>query len=256
MKRIVFCSVGIILIASYCLAAPIQHHIEDDPELTAGYVEGDMVIDDLNRNVLINEAKRWPGKTVRYIITEGHFSPEHIDFIKRGLKIIEEATCVRFEEAQPDDKYYVSVTSNGDGCFSNVGFANTKQRLNLQIYPVGTGCFRMGTIVHEFMHTLGIYHQQSASNRDDYVRIAEENIQENRLHNFNKYSKTEVDDFNQEYDYGSVMHYSAYAFTKNGEMTIIPKNPNISSDIMGQRRSMSKSDINKINSMYRCRIGI
>lgn len=51
------------------------------------------------------------------------------------------------------------------------------QQLNLQLGDPGVGCFRNGTIVHEFLHAAGFYHQQSATERDDYVDIIWENIQ-------------------------------------------------------------------------------
>lgn len=70
------------------------------------------------------------------------------------------------------------------------------------------------------MHALGFFHQQSAANRDDFIQINWDNIRRGREHNFNKYNETTVTDFNIMYDYDSVMHYSAKAFSKNGENTI------------------------------------
>lgn len=147
----------------------------------------------------------------------------HKNHILRGMQILESVSCLRFKEATDDVKSFVNITGFDGGCYSSVGFLNQgAQTYNLQLYPLDEGCFRLGTIVHEFLHTLGFYHMQSAADRDEYVRIAEENIKEGTLHNFNKYNETTVDDFDQEYDYGSVLHYSAYAFSANGEMTIIP----------------------------------
>jgi hypothetical protein len=41
-------------------------------------------------------------------------------------------------------------------------------------------------------------------------------------HNFRKYNEATVTNFGVQYDYGSIMHYSAYAFSKNGKTTITP----------------------------------
>lgn len=41
--------------------------------------------------------------------------------------------------------------------------------------------------------------------------------------NFDKYSDTLIGGFGENYDYSSVMHYSAYAFTGNGQKTIVTK---------------------------------
>lgn len=67
-----------------------------------------------------------------------------------------------------------------------------------------------------------IYIQQSASNRDDFIKIHWENIKTGRMHNFKKYDESLVTNFDVPYDYQSVMHYSAKAFSKNGEITIEP----------------------------------
>ena len=45
------------------------------------------------------------------------------------------------------------------------------QRLSL-----APDCFQHGTILHEFMHTLGFYHEENRGDRDDYVRINWDNI--------------------------------------------------------------------------------
>jgi Astacin (Peptidase family M12A) len=62
---------------------------------------------------------------------------------------------------------------------------------------------------------------QSATERDTYVEIVWENIQPGTENNFNTYPDTRISNFGVPYDYESVMHYSAYAFSINGEKTII-----------------------------------
>lgn len=176
---------------------------------------------------------------------------EHRNHIIRGIRILEANSCLVFKEATSDQAYFVNVTSESGGCYSSVGFQNGVQRLNLQNYDLDSGCFRLGTIVHEFLHALGFYHQQSTWNRDDYVRIAEENITEGTEHNFNKYDNETVDNYGTDYDYGSVLHYSSKAFSKNGEMTIVPLEEG-AEELMGQRLKMSDADIEKLNTMYKC----
>ena len=78
-------------------------------------------------------------------------------------------------------------------------------------------------IEHEFLHTLGIGHTQSRSDRDQYVSISWENIKEHVEINFEKVNNKYWSNFGLPYDYTSVMHYGQNAFSKNGNPTIITK---------------------------------
>lgn len=58
-----------------------------------------------------------------------------------------------------------------------------------------------------------------------------------------------IDHLGTKYDYGSIMHYSAMAFSKNGKPTIEP----IQKDVkIGQREKFSDIDLFKINKLYNC----
>lgn len=69
-------------------------------------------------------------------------------------------------------------------------------------------------------------------------------------HNFAKYSRGESDDFSQNYDLGSIMHYGRLSFSKNGKPTIQAiDNPN---QKLGQRDKLSVEDVIQLNKLYRC----
>ncbi len=139
-----------------------------------------------------------------------------------------------------DEKDYILVIQ-GKGCYSHVGRIGRKQVVSLP-----SSCNRLGIFVHELMHTIGFNHEQSRTDRDDYVEIKYENIKPGTDLNFKKFGANVIAPFGVSYDYGSVMHYGRNAFTKNGEDTIVPRTP----AEIGQRRGMSSSDATKINNMY------
>lgn len=132
-----------------------------------------------------------------------------------------------------------------------VGRRGGSQLLKLKPAAVGTGCFRLFTIVHEFIHALGFHHMQSSFDRDEYVEIVWENINPANVNNFLLYGTETVTHFDVPYDYGSVMHYSKTSFSINGQDTIVPIQP-LNGLVMGQRDKMSDKDISRIQRMYNC----
>lgn len=127
-----------------------------------------------------------------------------------------------------------------------------KQAINLQ----SPGClYKVGTVIHEIMHCLGFFHEQNRSDRDDYVRINWNNVRQGQWKfradraqlreitilvsnalmscigsnfigmnvNFDKASSYITTAYGVGYDYGSVMHYSQNAFSRNGQPTISAK---------------------------------
>lgn len=102
------------------------------------------------------------------------------------------------------------------------------------------------------MHALGIFHEQSRPDRDDYVTINLTYVDEGVQGNFAKYSFNEVSIEDVPYDYESVMHYGATGFVNPpGDTSIDPKIPYFS-DVIGQRKDFSRNDVQKINHMYGC----
>lgn len=225
----------------------------------SGRHEGDIAIDDYDRNGLINKTSRWPAGIVPYHIDVSGFSAAQIDTIETAINEYHQRTCLKFRKKRPTDQHYIEIVASDSGCWSSVGMQhkehdntdgargaggqNKKQLLNLQT----PNCVTFGVVLHELMHAIGFYHQQSASNRDEFVRINWDNIKPGREHNFNKYADDVVSDFGIEYDYASVMHYSALAFSKNTKPTIEPLRDGVE---IGLRRNFSDSDVEKINRMY------
>ncbi|TMS06167.1 Zinc metalloproteinase nas-14 [Larimichthys crocea] len=128
-------------------------------------------------------------------------------------------------------------------CWSYLGARGGRQTVSLQ----SPDCLRVGVISHEFMHALGFVHEQSRFDRDNYVTVMWPNIWRDRLRNFEKFK---TDNLNLPYDYGSIMHFGMYAYSQDGEPTIVPKN--IKNIKLGQTSSLSHIDKLKINKLYQC----
>ena len=46
------------------------------------------------------------------------------------------------------------------------------------------------------------------------------------------------------------MHYNAYAFTSNNQPTIVPVDPGVPLQILGQRTGLSEEDLQHIQALY------
>nr|XP_019555340.2 seminal metalloprotease 1-like [Aedes albopictus] len=269
--RALCASVLVISLVIFCNGAPQLRISENTPENIArlqnlkagelaeelsGQFEGDIILTEeqyaevSQRNGMVDESFRWPLNTVFYEIQEFWYTEDQLQYILEGMRTIEQATCIRFLPRGPNNQDYVLINGWDWGCSANVGRIGGAQIINLQPYRVGTGCFQMGTIVHELIHSLGFWHMQSTYNRDDYVEIVWENIQAGSEKNFRLLDSDSASNFGTIYDYGSVMHYSSTAFSINGEKTIVARLD--TDEVMGQREGMSESDILKINMMYNC----
>ena len=65
-------------------------------------------------------------------------------------------------------------------CWSSVGKKYWRQNHGQEL-SLGRGCNHKGSIIHELMHALGFWHEQSRPDRNLYVEVLWENIQDGKL---------------------------------------------------------------------------
>ncbi|XP_059607803.1 astacin-like isoform X2 [Phlebotomus argentipes] len=188
---------------------------------------------------------RWENAIIPYEFA-ADFTSSHRSIILAGMADIQASTCVTFVP-RTTQRDYITIQNANSGCWSYVGRIRNAQILNLSIQA---GCVTRGIATHELIHAIGFFHAQSDVNRDQYVRIKWDNMIAGKEHNFEAYTNSYVTDYGEGYDYGSIMHYGPYAFSKNYLPTI--EAIYNTGQVMGQRDGMSQKDINKIRKMYSC----
>ncbi|XP_059489033.1 zinc metalloproteinase nas-1-like [Neocloeon triangulifer] len=199
----------------------------------------------------VSELYRWPDKTVPYMIDpNSNFTAEQLQLILDGFDEIMAKTCVKIVE-KTNETIFVTVTNVNAGCFANMGYLGESTTMNLE-----PGCFYLGIAVpiHEFMHILGFHHEQIRYDRDLYIKVIWNNIQETTKFNFIKTSRLAMYP-KYTYDFLSVMQYRLNSFTLTGSntMELMPGvNPGFNSSLIGWSKLMSTTDIARINSAYKC----
>ncbi|MEZ4883751.1 MAG: M12 family metallopeptidase [Chitinophagales bacterium] len=213
------------------------------------FLEGDIAINQTSPiNNLIQGAVaiasnnyRWDEGIIPYTIQNNH--PERNTILK-AIEYLSNNTNICMVP-RGGERDYVQFVRYNLGCWSYVGRQGGMQEINI-------GNCDFGAIVHEICHAVGLFHEQSRSDRDNYITVNWNNIDPTQQQNFEKHVSMGIDI--GAYDYYSIMHYPAWAFSYTGGETISCQGGTCPSS-MGQRNQLSSGDLQGIKYLYSNAIG-
>jgi hypothetical protein len=183
-------------------------------------------------------AAKWPNQTVAYMIDP---SVPNQGWVTQAIAHWEAMTSIRFVQ-RTTERAFVRFRG-GSGCSANVGRIGVEQYIT-----IGPEC-SVGNIIHEIGHTVGLWHEQNRADRDNFVTVQTANIRAGAENNFQTYVQANYDGFDlgTAIDFGSIMMYSPYDFSSNGQPTITKKDGSLYSV---QRNGLSAMDVSTVNAMY------
>lgn len=160
---------------------------------------------------------RWLNGVVPYTV----HSSLNAALIESAIAHVESSTGVVDFVPWSGQADYVQFVPDPDpsSCYAYAGRIGGAQPISLGQY-----CNTMRIVAHEIGHTLGMFHEQSRCDRDNYVTIHFENIIPGKESQFAQMCSgsqgvRDVSTYNE----GSLMHYGPYDFSKNGYATISSK---------------------------------
>lgn len=187
------------------------------------------------------DAFLWPNAVIPYTVDGDLPQPERID---AAIAHMHENTGVRFVRRTAGNAFrYPNYVEFVRSPTPGVSWSQLGMRGGRQEIAIADG-HPMGVICHEIEHALGFLHEQTRTDRDQFVDIRWENITPGRESQF-QIRPGSRDLF--DYDYGSIMHYHRTAFSRNGQDTIVPLQPGVT---IGQRSRLSFTDRQSIAKLY------
>lgn len=250
MSRLTVFAVLSLLLASILGLSSAQSPASADPLFSnngnlrvpdgAVLIEGDILMHESQLHTRgAYQMWRWPGGKVYYEFAP-YISPENRALMREAMDELEAVAAVTFLP-RIEEPNYIYIIEDGAN-YSYVGMVRGRQELSIYNWDYKY------IMVHELMHALGLWHEQSRTDRDDYVTINFDNVYPGYEFNFDVMPGSLT---YGPYDFCSVMHYDPEAFSWNGLPTIVAK-PGYEAQAacMGNRTSMSAQDQDTVNFIY------
>lgn len=174
-------------------------------------------LDDIAKLNLGRGVRKWTNNTVVYSI-ESNFSNQVLSEIQASINEWTSKTSVKFKE-RTNETDYVRIISNGNTCNCGSAFLGVVNS-NGFIGTVSLGSRSTKSVItHEFGHTLGYTHEQNRSDRDQFIDVRFENIQERGRDQYLIAEGSST--LTNTLDYNSIMMYQSGTFGNGNGPTMV-----------------------------------
>ncbi len=219
---------------------------QGDDGVPAGFtvVEGDIIIPERAPNAAIHDVQFWTDGIVPYEFHED-VTDDQRAVVLGAMREIEAAAAIKFIPHTTRESYVRFRPSSGNS--SHLGVISPGQQ-NINIFN-----WTHGVVLHELGHALGLKHEQSRPDRDDYIEVHYDRMDEDAAAQFDVHDGTAA--FGP-YDFESVMHYGKCFFSNCDQCTeacyTITMRPGYEQfqDVIGRQDRLSRGDINALIEIY------
>jgi hypothetical protein len=153
-----------------------------------------------------------------------------------------------FVDTASSAKDYVLFQAGTGGCNSGFGYYPGVNIVNLSV-----GCNRLDTAVHEIGHRIGLYHEHTRPDRDQYLRVVDANISGHQ----DQFTPRAWGDgaMPTAFDFDSVMLYNSFttdtSFAKDTSKPVMTKLDGTSTWVSQDGSGLSAGDVAGVAALYR-----
>lgn len=208
------------------------------------------------RNAILMDDYKWPDGIIPYSYDDKVYTEKDKATISEAMEVFTETTCIKFQRTNEEESsvHQLKFVKSRLGCGTSVGYHG--DRNESQLVALTNGCIsKPGAIQHELLHVIGLFHEQCRYDRDEFIDIHWDNIQESQKSNFVKVSQKYSTTFNLPYDTNSLLHYPRLAFSKDGKSYTMTAKNNTNMKL-GQtdlkKGGPTYLDLEKVRRMYNC----
>jgi len=241
---------ALLVLSLLALSFAGEHLFQGDITLTK---EQQMLLDENSSHTFgAMKTSLWPYVIPYELSPEIATNKKAAKAISEALAEIEMSSCIKFKTRESEAGFMLFANMDSRRCFSPLGYVRTYRR----VISLNKNCWHRGIVLHHLMHALGFTHENNRPDRDYFVRVIWDNIEEVNHKHFYRKNPFSVNSMNVPYDYDSITHMSRWYLGKrdargNILKTIVTLDHKKKYSI-GQRSHLSQSDVLQLNLLYKC----
>ena len=181
------------------------------------------------------------------------------ELIKEAMETMEQNTCITFvegqENAMPEHHLEVFIEYQPNDCIMGNSAFVMNQGVATKLTMSFERSFECGgqknLILHELGHVLGLAHTHKRPDRDQFIQVNYDCIEQGQKSQFELLNENDVDTFGVPYKCNSMMHYNNRIFSKGNGCPTISAQPGQCEEGIGGDAPIPE-DWEIINKAYTC----